>query len=582
MNRQLLVLGCSQTKRDAPGLLPAIERYDGSSYRVLRSYLREREWPTNLSVAILSAKYGLVGGFTGIENYDERMTPTKASEWAPKCNLTLNNWADDHASIHFSLGKDYLPAVVPAIEHGLRAEAEIFEGPIGEKLSQIKGLLQGTGAQARHRPKLPEPGSGSVSYFLPDWDDLLDEHFNFESEEFSGASRKERDDKHCCVLMQPKRMCDGVLVSLAQHMTSKGPLRRIMGTEANSLAPVNLRNQFGLGERQALFGDCGAFSYVNDDDPAISVEQAIALYQLHGFDFGASVDHIPVSSLVHGDIRRELTRAERLIRVRITKKNAEQFIELAKKRNVGFTPVGTIQGLDAAGYAKAARLYHQLGYRHIAIGGLVPLSDAAVVEIVVKVMAIVATLKPRPWVHLFGVFRPKLQTRFRELKVDSFDSATYFRKAWLRSDQNYLAPNGRWYAALRVPMTRDARTRKRLETSGLDLVALEAKESLVMKLLCRYGRDEVGAKEVLEALVEYDEHLTRSSDARSMRAAYEQTLKDRPWRSCDCPFCKQVGIHVLIFRGANRNKRRGAHNTLMLYRSVSGPHIEDSVESSRR
>lgn len=570
MDRQLLVLGCSQTKRETPGLLPAIDRYDGASYRVLRNYLREREWPSKLSVAILSAKYGLVGGFTGIEDYNERMTPLRASEWAPKCMLTLSAWATDHTSIHFSLGKDYLPAVVPAIEHNLKGKAEVFEGQIGMKLSQIKGLLQRTGAPARHRPELPEPGSGRVSYFLPDWDDLLDEHFDFESDEFSGVSRQERDDKHCCILMKPKRMCDGVLVSLAQHVTSKGPLRRIMGTEASSLAPTNMRNQFGLGEDQSLFGDCGAFSYVNDDEPAISVEQAIALYELHGFDFGASVDHIPVPSVVRDGSKHELREAERLARVKITQENAERFIDLVKKRHLGFTPVGTIQALDPAGYAETAQFYHQLGYRHIAIGGLVPLSDALIEEIVVKVMTVVAALKPRPWVHLFGVFRPKLQAWFRELKVDSFDSASYFRKAWLRSDQNYIAPNGKWYAALRVPMTSDGRTRKRLEQSRLDLASLEAQESRVMKLLCQFDRDEVGIQEVLDAMIEYDERLPRSSDVHSLRATYERTLKDRPWRTCDCPFCKQAGIHVLIFRGANRNKRRGAHNTLILYGSLEG------------
>jgi hypothetical protein len=120
VDKQLLVLGCSQTKRGATGLLPAIERYDGSSYRVLRRFLREREWPACLSVAILSARYGLVGGFTGIEDYDERMTPTRALEWVPQCGLALKKWADDHKSIHFSLGKDYLPAVLPAIKNGLR------------------------------------------------------------------------------------------------------------------------------------------------------------------------------------------------------------------------------------------------------------------------------------------------------------------------------------------------------------------------------------------------------------------------------------------------------------------------------
>jgi len=572
LNKQLLVLGCSQTKREAPGLLPAIDRYDGSSYRVLRNYLREREWPPNLSVAILSARYGLVGGITRIEGYDQRMTPSKALELAPQCAQTLGDWQEDHSSIHFSLGKDYLPAVAPAIEQQLRDKATVFEGPIGMKLSQIKELLERTDAPARRRPELPEPGSGKVSYFLPDWDDLLDENFDFEADEFSGASRQDRSDKHCSILMKPKRMCDGILVSLAQHMTSKGPLRRIMGTEASSLAPVNMRTQFGLGTDQSLFGDCGAFSYVNDEKPAISVEQAIALYELHGFDFGASVDHIPVRTIIREGAKLELSKSERLARVKITKKNAERFIELAKRRHVSFTPVGTIQALDAAGYAKAVQHYHQLGYRHLAIGGLAPLYDTVVEEIVAKVMAVVPTLKPRPWVHLFGVFRPRLQAKFRELKVDSFDSASYFRKAWLRSDQNYLAPNGRWYAALRVPMTSDGRTRKNLEQSGLDLASLEAQEARVIKLLCRFDRDQASVGEVLDAVIEYDVRLTRTSDTRSMRSAYERTLKERPWRTCDCPFCKRAGIHVLIFRGTNRNKRRGAHNTLMLYRSLEGAH----------
>lgn len=567
LNRHLLVLGCSQTKRDAPGLLPAIERYDGSPYRVLRSFLRDREWPTSLSVAILSAKYGLVGGVTGIEDYDERMTPMRASEWAPQCAAALRNWADDHRSIHFSLGKDYLPAVMPAIEDGLNARAEIFDGPIGMKLSQIRGLLYQTRTRPRHQPELPEAGSGNMRYFLPDWDDLLDENFDFEADRFSGASREDRGDKHCCILMKPKRMSDGVLVSLAQHVTSKGPLRRIMGSESTSLAPRNLRSQFGLIANQSLFGDCGAFSYVNEDDPAISVEQAVALYQLHGFDFGASVDHIPIPVVVRNGVKRELTREERLARVRVTKKNAEHFIDLANRRNAGFRPVGTIQALDPAGYAKTARLYHELGYRHLALGGLVPLGDALVDEIVTKVMEVVAILRPRPWVHLFGIFRPKLQARFRQLKVDSFDSATYFRKAWLRSDQNYLSVDNRWYAALRVPMTADGRTRQKLEESGLDLKTLEDQEKRVMTLLCRYDRDEVGISEVLDAVLDYDERLTRASDVRSLRKTYERTLSDRPWRRCDCPFCKKAGIHVLIFRGANRNKRRGAHNTLMLYQA---------------
>jgi len=566
--RQLLILGCSQIKRDTPGLLPAIDRYDGSSYRVLRNYLRQQAWPNNLSVAVLSAKYGLVGGFTGIENYDERMTQQKALELAPKCQVILKEWASDHSDFYFSLGKDYLPAVMPAISNDLRNRAKIFDGPIGMKLSQIKELLVSTDAPPRHRAQLPDPGSGKIKYFLPDWDDLLDEQFDFETDTFSGDSRADRNDKHCSILMKPKLMSDGVLVSLAQHITSKGPLRRIIGTESNSLAPQNLRLRFGLEIDQILFGDCGAFSYVNEDVPTITVEQAIAMYELHGFDFGASVDHIPVQKVKRNGSVIELKEQERLERIKITSKNAETFITLAKRRQVSFTPVGTIQALTSDGYAQMAALYHEFGYRHIAIGGLVPLGDELVKEIVTKVMNVVSKLKPRPWIHLFGVFRPKLQQTFRELGVDSFDSATYFRKAWLRSDQNYLAQNGEWYAALRVPMTKDGRTRKELEQAGFDLSILEVQEESVLQLLCRFDKDEVGVEEVLDAVIEYDKHLTRSSDISSLREKYKRTLEDRPWRECDCPFCRKNGIHVLIFRGANRNKRRGAHNTLMLYESM--------------
>lgn len=570
MSKQLLVLGCSQTKRQTPGLLPAIERYDGSYYRVLRRYLRERQWPDSLSVAILSARYGLIGGFMDIEDYNERMNQQKALEWAPKCQAILNAWSNAHSQIHFSLGKDYLPAVEPAINSGLQSETEVFEGPIGMKLHQIKNLLENTGAPERHKPILHEPGSGEVSYFLPDWDDLLDEDFNFELDCFSDLSRQQRNDKHCCILMQPKRMCDGILVSLAQHVTSKGPLRRIMGTESTSLAPKNLRRRFGLGNNQSLFGDCGAFSYVNEDEPTISVEQALALYDLYGFDFGASVDHIPVSVIERNGNKTKLSKEERVARVEITKQNAELFIKFARQRQVSFIPVGTIQALNADEYAQTAHDYYSMGYQHLAIGGLVPMPDSVVEETVKKVMTVVSSLEPHPWVHLFGIFRPKLQALFRELKVDSFDSATYFRKAWLRSDQNYLASNGEWYAAIRVPMTSDGRTRKRLEESGLKIEQLEAQETNVMRMLSQYDREEIGIQEVLDAVIEYDELLTRSSDVGSLRLKYKKTLQDRPWRNCDCPFCQKAGIHMLIFRGSNRNKRRGAHNTLMLYESLEG------------
>ena len=37
-------------------------------------------------------------------------------------------------------------------------------------------------------------------------------------------------------------------------------------------------------------------------------------------------------------------------------------------------------------------------------------------------------------------------------------------------------------------------------------------------------------------------------------------LKKQPWKNCDCKICNEIGIEVAIFRGNNRNRRRGVHN----------------------
>lgn len=567
-DRKLLILGCSDVKRNAAGFLPALDRYDGPAYRVIRKFLRDNRWPVDMSIAVLSAEYGLFGIFKNIEDYDRRMDTAIARSQAVHCKSILSNWMKDHQSLHISLGRDYLPAIQPAIEE-LQIRPTFFEGAIGKKLNQVKTFLTTVDTVPRHVPKV-EGGSGEYLYFLPDWDDMLDPAFDFEADMFSAPSRSQRQDRHCVQMAKPRRMSDGMLLSLAQCEIQKGLLRRPPGTGVESLYPPPIRQHFGLDDDQHLFGDCGAFSYVGSEYPTISVDRAVALYETYGFDFGASVDHIPMETVSVNGKPRRLTESERMERITITKLNAEKFIESVNHRKARFLPVGILHGLDPEGYRRAVDHYYDLGYRHMAIGGLVPQSDSQVADIVREVMDAAVDLPTRPWIHLFGVYRPKLQPLFRALKVDSFDSATYFRKAWLRSDQNYLGVDGDWYAALRVPMTRDGRTLRRLEKQDLDIEKLRHEESHVLALLCQYDRDEANVYDVLEALLSYDSHLSRSSETQSMRTRYRRTLEKRPWRACSCNFCREAGIHMLIFRGANRNRRRGAHNTLVLYQNIQG------------
>ena len=485
--KHLIVLGCSATKRKSESVLPAISLYDGPTFRVLRSFLREYRWPTSLSVAILSAKYGIIGGLSPISTYDQRMTRERAAELNDAISATLRGWSGSHPRIDLLLGQDYLHGIASDLFRGETASMRVVDGPIGVKLNRLSRMLReivpSVPRAAVTLPKLDRP-----LYFLPDWDDFLDVDFDFENDRFSNSERSARHQQHSIGLMRPKRLCDGVLVSLAQNLGTKGLLKRVGMASDDSLAPRSVRDFYSLQDDQWAFGDCGAFSYVAEDAPTISVEQAVSLYDLYDFNLGASVDHIPVPEIVTPNGKRTLTMADRRARVKLTRKNAEQFIQTHRERGAGFTPVGVIQGLDAKIYADQVGQYCEMGYRHLALGGLVPRSDADALEIVRKVHAKIGQSKVKPWVHLLGIFRPSLQQQFREMGVGSFDSATYFRKAWLRSDQNYLGVDGRWYAAIRVPPLSDPRTMKRLQESGTSEATLRKMEAKALRQLRAYDR----------------------------------------------------------------------------------------------
>jgi hypothetical protein len=84
-------------------------------------------------------------------------------------------------------------------------------------------------------------------------------------------------------------------------------------------------------------------------------------------------------------------------------------------------------------------------------------------------------------------------------------------------------------------------------------------------LLERYDRGECGVSEVVKVLREYE----RVHDARSDReSVYEEILRAKPWKACPCEICHQLGIHVMLFRGAERNRRRGFHNLFVFYQRL--------------
>jgi hypothetical protein len=159
--RRLLILSCTQRKRQAPGLLPAIDRYDGPAFRLLRRFRDQMlELP---DVFVLSARYGLIPYEEPIPHYDQPMTPERAREMQPQIGQTLRlligssaNGNQSGTDILFCMGKLYSDTLKSSMPLGV--PCEYAEGSIGKKLSKLKQWLYGPSMPSP--PKLPviKPG----------------------------------------------------------------------------------------------------------------------------------------------------------------------------------------------------------------------------------------------------------------------------------------------------------------------------------------------------------------------------------------------------------------------------------------
>lgn len=134
--KPLLILACSATKRPEPHPLPAIDRYDGPFYRVLRKAVRERAGlGDQLHILILSAQHGILAADNLILNYDRRMDRGRAQELAPDVALAL---APYWPPAYVEVGQTYRAALPPP---PWPAAVVVGHGGIGERLAQLRRWL---------------------------------------------------------------------------------------------------------------------------------------------------------------------------------------------------------------------------------------------------------------------------------------------------------------------------------------------------------------------------------------------------------------------------------------------------------
>jgi Queuine tRNA-ribosyltransferase len=320
-----------------------------------------------------------------------------------------------------------------------------------------------------------------------------------------------------------------------------------------------------------MLGDSGAFSYRDLAEPPISVEDMIEFYGEAGFTHGCSVDHVifdfDASALGANGASPEARR-----RFDITLENADKFLRASKRLSNRFTPIGVIQGWSPDSMAVVAEKLQSMGYTYLAAGGMAPLRSP---QIHACLQAIREKIRPEIGLHVLGFAKADDIFEFARHNITSFDTTSPLLRAFKDQKVNYFlpGPNGqlRYYMAIRIPQALENLTLKRLVKIGrVSQEKLIELERTALDCIRAYDRNEIGLEETLDATTKYAEILLTEPDPESrpvseaklldLRQRYRHTLKERPWKECDCAICSKISVEVAIFRSSNRNKRRGIHN----------------------
>jgi hypothetical protein len=412
-----------------------------------------------------------------------------------------------------------------------------------------------------------------MQYFLPDSQDLVDPSFDFETERRSVSRQRQRDDLYAHEIFSD-RMLDGILVS-------KGIVDGVQTGSRYTIAQRQRLLRVGAHEffRTAtapwrpisLMGDCGAFTYVREALPPYSVEDVATFYLDCGFDFGISVDHVILEYNAAWD--RSPGDVPTAVRERqiITLDLAEKFFAMHKRAKLPFQLIGVAQGWSPESYAKAVRDLQMMGYSYIALGGMVPLKTP---EILASLTAVAKVSKPGIRLHLLGISRTDSLREFASLGVSSFDSTSPLRQAFKDAKDNYYTME-REFTAIRIPQVEGNPSLQKGISSGRISQELARKlERGALEAMKAFDAGKLSLARTLDALQAYEDVYAKGE---SHRDVYAETLEASPWKSCKCDVCSALGHHVILFRGAERNRRRGLHNTWTFYRRLQR---EQTVASS--
>jgi len=398
-----------------------------------------------------------------------------------------------------------------------------------------------------------------MKFYFPDSQDLVSPTYDFARDEYSPLRVRQRDDRYAHEVLRPTPY-HGLLVSKAIVDGSVRSPSHYTEAQRQRLYRLGVHSFFRLPDSISTLGDNGAFNYADEELPPYTASEVLDFYEGCGFAEGISIDHVIFGydkNAPMDDAPAEWSR-----RLTVSLDYAEQCMSEWKSRDTDLCLLGAAQGWSPASYAFSVKRLQEMGYSRIALGGMVPLKSAEILECLREIDTV---REAATELHLLGITRVERMEEFAAYGVTSFDSTSAFRQAFMDDRKNFHTETDA-FVALRVPQVDGNVALKRAVLAGRvnqrDAVRAERTTLETLRAFDRGAAREVDA---LEALGEYEALV---QPRKSYLPEYARTLAEKPWKFCECTVCSELGIEAAIFRGTERNKRRGFHNMHVLARRM--------------
>lgn len=412
-----------------------------------------------------------------------------------------------------------------------------------------------------------------IALFFPYNGDYINRNYDVENEEHG-----ENRENLLAHEVFDDRVYDGLLVAKSHISDSKidviaenGGLKKYLRIDKSK-------------HYHPLMGDCGAPRYINEKFPTWTVEQLYNYYETLGFDFGIGLDHI-ITEFNNNIIGSKESQR----RFGITVENNIELLKMVKERNANFYLMGSVQGWSPYAYKKCVEEYAKAGFKYVALGGMVGAPDNIVGRVLSEINPIIK--EANMGIHVLGITRHTLLPIYRKMNVITCDSSTHLIRAVMSPQTAYLSKDDNYYSGLVFPHSKTANRVKRylkepekIKTNTMmNFVKRKSGNKVdIFEGKCR--KTEEGVKladaNALKAFRDYDKGLITQSECETLVKQYlrifdgydpdlfgnySKTLREQPWKNCECKMCKESGIDITFLRRSEMGSRRTFHNLWTYY-----------------